>query len=172
MEPWRKLDEQVVYARYRRVVSKRFVQPGGAVVEYEIKDEDAMVVVLALTALREVVLVRQFRPGPEAILLELPGGVIDPGASPAETAVTELREETGYRGRIESAGTLLEEAYSNRMKHVFVAHDCQREDDPEDPHLSEAVLVSVREFRNNLRRGLMGDVDAGYLALDYLGLLE
>jgi hypothetical protein len=72
MEPWRKLDEHVVYSRYRRVVSKRFVQPGGKVVEYEIKDEDDMVAVLALTPAREIVLVRQFRPGPEAVLLELP----------------------------------------------------------------------------------------------------
>jgi len=30
-----------------------------------------------------------------------------------------------YRGPIESASTLLEEGYSNRMKDIFVAHDCQ-----------------------------------------------
>ncbi len=99
MQPWRKLDEETVYSRYRRVVSKRFEQPGGELVEYEIKDEDDMVAVLALTQNREVVLVRQFRPGPEAVLLELPAGVVDPGAEPAETAAAELLEETGYAGR-------------------------------------------------------------------------
>ena len=69
MEPWRKLAEETVYSRYRRVVSKRFELPGGEIADYEIKDEDDMVAVLALTAGREVVLVRQFRPGPEAMLL-------------------------------------------------------------------------------------------------------
>ena len=50
--------------------------------------------------------------------------VIDPGAEPEETAAAELLEETGYAGRIEAAGTMLEEGYSNRRKFVFVAHDC------------------------------------------------
>lgn len=171
MEPWRKLGEETVYARYRRVVSKRFEQPGGEVVEYEIKDEDDMVAVLALTDTREVVLVRQFRPGPEAVLLELPAGIVDPGSDPADAAAAELLEETGYAGRIESAGAMLEEGYSNRTKHVFVALGCRRERDPESPHLTEAVLLRLDDLRSHLRSGRMADVDAGYLALDYLGLL-
>jgi ADP-ribose pyrophosphatase len=171
MEAWRKLAEETVYSRYRRVVSKRFEQPGGELVEYEIKDEDDMVAVLALTTEREVVLVRQFRPGPEAVLLELPAGVVDPGDDPAATAAAELLEETGYAGRIEAAGTMLEEGYSNRIKYVFVAHGCRRERAPEEPQLTEAVLVSLEELRNHLRSGRMADVDAGYLALDHLGLL-
>ncbi len=171
MEPWRKLDEETVYSRYRRVVSKRFEQPGGEVVEYEVKDEDDMVAVLALTDEHEVVLVRQFRPGPEAVLLELPAGVVEPGAEPAGTAADELLEETGYAGRIEPAGTVLEEGYSNRMKYVFVAHACRREREPEEPHLTEAVLVTLADLRSHLRSGRMADVDAGYLALDHLGLL-
>jgi ADP-ribose pyrophosphatase len=171
MEAWRKLAEETVYSRYRRVVSKRFEQPGGELVEYEIKDEDDMVAVLALTTDREVVLVRQFRPGPEAVLLELPAGVVYPGDDPARTAAAELLEETGYAGRIEAAGTMLEEGYSNRIKYVFVAHGCRRERAPEEPHLTEAVLVSLEELRSHLRGGRMADVDAGYLALDHLGLL-
>jgi ADP-ribose pyrophosphatase len=172
MEPWRKLAEETVYARYRRVVNKRFRLPGGDIVEYEIKDEDDMVAVFALTQAREVVLVRQFRPGPEAVLLELPAGVVDPGAEPSETAAAELLEETGYGGRIEPAGVMLEEGYSNRTKFVFVAHGCRRLSAPEDPRLTEPVLVSLAELRSHLRGGRMADVDAGYLALDHLGLLR
>lgn len=172
MQPWRKLGEETVYSRYRRVVSKRFEQPGGELVEYEIKDEDDMVAVLALTEARDVVLVRQYRPGPEAVLLELPAGVIEQGADPADTAAGELLEETGYTGRIEPVGTILEEGYSNRVKHVFVAQGCRRDREPEEPHLTEPVLVSLSELRSHLRGGRLADVDAGYLALDHLGLLE
>jgi ADP-ribose pyrophosphatase len=171
VQPWRKLDEETVYARYRRVLSKRFQLPSGDVVEYEVKDEDDMVAVLALTETREVVLVRQFRPGPEAVLLELPAGVVDAGAEPAETAASELLEETGYAGRIEPAGTMLEEGYSNRRKFVFVAHACRREREPEDPSLTEPVIVTLADLRSHLRGGRIADVDAGYLALDHLGLL-
>ena len=164
VEPWRKLDEETVYARYRRVVSKRFRLPSGEVVDYEIKDEDDMVAVLALTETREVVLVRQFRPGPEAVLLELPAGVVDPGAEPAETAAAELLEETGYVGRIEPAGTLLEEGYSNRRKYVFVAHACRREREPEDPqphrggrrYACRSAQPSSRRPHGRRRRRLSG----------------
>jgi ADP-ribose pyrophosphatase len=171
VEPWRKLAEETVYARYRRVISKRFRLPSGEVADYEIKDEDDMVAVLALTEARDVVLVRQFRPGPEAILLELPAGVVEAGADPAEAAAAELLEETGYAGRIEPAGTMLEEGYSNRKKYVFVAHACRQERQPEDPTLTEAVVVSLKDLRSHLRGGRVADVDAGYLALDHLGLL-
>jgi 8-oxo-dGTP pyrophosphatase MutT (NUDIX family) len=43
--------------------------------------------------------VEQFRHGSETIELEVPGGVRDAAdASPVETAVRELREETGFEG--------------------------------------------------------------------------
>lgn len=170
MEPWRKLGEETVYARYRRVVSKRFELPGGEQTEYEIKDEDDMVAVLARTDAGEFVLVRQFRPGPEAVLLELPAGVVDQGSEPAEAAAAELLEETGYAGRIEPAGTMLE-SYSNRTKFVFVARACRKESEPEDPRLTEPLLVSLAELRSLLRSGRIANLDAGYLALDHLGLL-
>jgi 8-oxo-dGTP pyrophosphatase MutT (NUDIX family) len=51
---------------------------------------------LAFTPDRRVVLVRQFRHGTRQISLELPGGVIEPGQTPEESARRELREETGY----------------------------------------------------------------------------
>jgi len=42
------------------------------------------------------VLVWQYRFGTDALSLEIPGGVIDPGEAPEDAARRELREETGY----------------------------------------------------------------------------
>jgi 8-oxo-dGTP pyrophosphatase MutT (NUDIX family) len=55
--------------------------------------------VIALTPDQQVVLVRQFRHGTRTFTLEIPGGLIDPGETPVEAAVRELREETGYVGK-------------------------------------------------------------------------
>ncbi len=48
----------------------------------------------------ELLLIRQFRPPAGRLVLEFPAGLIDPGETAEETAVRELYEETGYRGRI------------------------------------------------------------------------
>jgi ADP-ribose pyrophosphatase len=53
------------------------------------------VIVCARTPSGLFPLVRQFRPIPGAQTLEFPGGLVDPGESPANTAAREFREETG-----------------------------------------------------------------------------
>lgn len=52
--------------------------------------------VIPLTPQREVVLIHQYRHGIKEITLEIPGGIVESGDSPEETASRELREETGY----------------------------------------------------------------------------
>ena len=47
-----------------------------------------------------IVLISQFRPAVGAECLEFPAGLIDPGETAAESAVRELREETGYHGNV------------------------------------------------------------------------
>lgn len=44
------------------------------------------------------IFVTQHRPPVDAITVELPAGLIDPGETPEEAALRELREETGFVG--------------------------------------------------------------------------
>lgn len=46
------------------------------------------------------ILVLQYRPPVDAITVEWPAGLIDATESPEEAAVRELKEETGYEGRV------------------------------------------------------------------------
>jgi ADP-ribose pyrophosphatase len=44
-----------------------------------------------------IIMLRQWRQGPQRFALSFPGGHLEPGEDPAAAAVRELREETGYR---------------------------------------------------------------------------
>lgn len=47
-----------------------------------------------------IVLQKQWRAPADAVVIEIPAGLMDPGESPEECALRELREETGYVGRV------------------------------------------------------------------------
>jgi ADP-ribose pyrophosphatase len=168
---WRKLSEEVVNLRFRRLVRRVFELPDGQTIDFEIWDELDTVAVLALTADQEVVLVRQFRPGPEEVLLELPGGRIEAGQTPAEAARAELLEETGFIGELGAVGSLLPDAYTSTTKYVFTAINCRPQQAPDPGEHTEPVLLSLEDFRSHLRQGRLTDTGPAYRALDSLGLL-
>jgi len=64
--------------------------------EFYYIDSRDWVVVVARTLSGELILVRQFRCGSNALSWELPGGIIDSGEDPVEAGLRELQEETGF----------------------------------------------------------------------------
>lgn len=101
--------------------------PSGRVAVYEVVEHPGAAAIVALTAERHVLLVRQFRHAVGQELLELPAGTLEPGESPLACARRELAEEAGRAaGRWErlisfypSPGVLTEEL------HVFLAEELQ-----------------------------------------------
>ena len=66
------------------------------------KTGGAVLIIAKLVPSGKLILIRQFRPPAGKTILEFPAGLLDPGETPAEAAVRELREETGYTGKVES----------------------------------------------------------------------
>jgi ADP-ribose pyrophosphatase len=97
---WKKLDSQVLIEewffkleklRYERLADNRIIDP------YYLLRCNNWVNGLAITEDGQAIMLQQYRPGIEQVILELPGGVMDPGETDPEQAMRrELLEETGY----------------------------------------------------------------------------
>ncbi|MEM6265249.1 MAG: NUDIX hydrolase [Bacteroidota bacterium] len=174
--PWKKLAEKTVYNGYRNMVRKTFELPDGRVEDFDIIDNQHFVSVAAFTPDKEVILVNQYRPGPEQPLWSVAEGYIDPGEAPIVSAARELREETGYE-----AGELvflreIRRTYEHERKIIFVATNCMKVGDLQldENEFLEMQLMPLEEFRAFLKGPASANFesfDVVYLALDYLGWL-
>lgn len=171
--PWTLLAERTSYSGFVSVKTATFRHSDGHDADWDLIVGSDVVAVLAMTPGRDVILTRQFRPGPGMVMDELPGGIIDPGEEPAAAAARELREETGYAGSVELVGSLRPSASMTRRNWVAVSTDCSlvaAQDLGEDEDI-EVVLKPFDVFRSSLREAPTTDLGAAYLALDHLGLL-
>ncbi|TVP78069.1 MAG: NUDIX hydrolase [Puniceicoccaceae bacterium] len=125
---------------------------------YYINSRD-WVLVVARTKAGDILLVRQFRYGSDALSWELPGGVMDAGEDPVTAGLRELREETGYTAR---SGRIIgharpNPAIMNNFCHIVLAEDAEphaagtdwdEHEEIEVRPLPEAtVLQWAREFK-------------------------
>lgn len=85
------------------------------------------VMVVAITAEGRIVVIRQYRYPSQEYSYEMPGGGVGEG-EPAEAAVRELEEETGFRARrVEKMGEFVVYCgLADEVCHVFLATELER----------------------------------------------
>ncbi len=173
IKPWVKQDEEEIRVGFRRLVKRNLKLPDGRVEEYTLKKEGPAVCVLALTADKKVILAKQYRPGPDAVLLELPGGEVNEDEGAEKSIERELLEETGYKGELHFVGTSLDDAYSTMVRHNFVALHCRKIQDQrlDANEFIEVVEMPLAQFRQEIQKGQFTDLETAYLGLDYLNKL-
>ncbi|HEX7478077.1 MAG TPA: NUDIX hydrolase [Polyangiales bacterium] len=160
-DPWKKHSRKVLSEhRIFTLLCEHFESPRTG------KDLDATIIVapdwvnvIALTDDARCVLIKQYRFGTDCVTLEIPGGIIDPGETPVQAALRELREETGYASsRWTSLGSIAPNpAFERNRLHSYLAEGCvrvgdQQQDAGED---IEVVLVDESDIDGLLARGAL-----------------
>ncbi|HUC90233.1 MAG TPA: NUDIX hydrolase [Patescibacteria group bacterium] len=179
MKPWQRIEPTTVHkVGYRTIISKTFKMPDGSTQTWDIKDTEGSraAAVIALTPDNQVVIARQYRPGQEAFLNELPGGEVDSGEDSEKAALRELGEETGYvPGAIEFLGKVYKDGYSNSTTHFYLATDCTLKKGLKAPGPHEYIevrLVSIDDLIAAAKGAQMTDIEAVFLAYDKLMQLK
>ena len=132
----------------------------GRTAKREIVEHDDVVAIVAADGENRVLLVRQYRLAAQAVLLEVPAGMVDKGEDLEAAAQRELREETGYRAdRLQRlTGFFVSPGFCTEFVHVFLAsgliEDPMAADEDED---IEVVHVPFEEALELVRRGEIKD---------------
>jgi ADP-ribose pyrophosphatase len=156
----RVLESRRIYAG--RVVNLRVdtVATASGPHELEVVEHGGAVVVIAMPSPTEMVLVQQYRHPLERKTWEVCAGGIDPGETPLEAAMRELREETGFRA---SRMRRLWSAYSapgfcSELLHFFVTDEWEVGETDFDPGEDiEIATFSVAQLHEMIERDELPD---------------
>lgn len=158
-EPWplvRSALDKSYFAFSIRTDTVRCPQTGQEYDFYVLESRD-WINIIPLTPDDQVVMVKQYRHGTREICLEIPGGLPEPGDTPADTAQRELLEETGYEAKefIFLGSACPQPAILNNHSITYLARDVRKIQAPQldEAEDIEVVLVPLSDIPDLIREG-------------------
>lgn len=122
----------------------------------EIIEHPGGVAIIAITSEDSLVLVKQYRKAVESFLLEIPAGKLELNEEPRETAIRELREETGLES--DKLNYISEfytsPGYTNEKIHLFLAEELRKVEYISEPgEFLEIIELPIKELTKMVKRG-------------------
>jgi 8-oxo-dGTP pyrophosphatase MutT (NUDIX family) len=169
-----KIGEEVAWrSPYGQEVNRvNFLFPDGKVEDYYVREARTPALAVALTEEEKILFTRQWRPGAEGPVLEIPGGCPKKGVSEKELLRQELREETGYEPtQLRKVGDFFLDPPSSRVTlAVYLATGCHKvgELKLDATEVLEVVELSIEELASELWGSDPKNCDAKTLAALFL----
>lgn len=141
---WRVIRERPVYRdRWVEVAWADVTLPDGSVYRYTTLRRVPGAAVVALDDEGRLLLQQQYRYPLRKVIYQLPGGLVDPGETPLETARRELLEETGYEAEVwEVLGVVQDNpGLIDGPTTLFLARKLRRVAEPRQDSTEQHVLV-------------------------------
>jgi 8-oxo-dGTP pyrophosphatase MutT (NUDIX family) len=146
LKHWETKDRRLLIDRppWMRLYEDDVTLPDGSTVQGYLRLETpGYVMVVPVNDVGEIGLVRSYKRGVDAIDLQPPAGVIDPGEDPLASAERELLEELGCRSEhLHPLGSfVLSGNYYGGRAHFYLGTGCQVVDEPDSGDLEEQQVV-------------------------------
>lgn len=177
MKSWTRIEPTETHkSGWRTFVRKTFILPDGRSDQFDIinKENWRGVASIAITKSGKILVLRQFRAGPEVIMDELPGGLVDDEDKDLEMAARrELREETGYEAsKMHYLGKQSFDAWTNGWRHYFLAEGCYETDlglNLDKNEFGELHIIDIDKLIENALNSRMTDSGGVLLACAHKG---
>lgn len=160
------MEEKIIQTRhiYKGHVVKldvhEVLMPDNSHSKRELVNHPGAVAIAALDTDEHVLLVRQYRLGAGKVIREIPAGTLNAGENPADCAIRELQEETGFKpGKLESLGGIyVAPGYTTEYIHLFVATELTPASLPGDAdEFIEVDRIPLAEVLGMIERGDIND---------------
>jgi ADP-ribose pyrophosphatase len=158
LEQWRTLQRKLVldHSPWMRVYADDVELPDGRVIEGYLRLESpGYAMIVPVNTDQRIAMVRSYKRGVDAIDMQPPAGIIEPGEDPLTTAKRELLEEIGCSASdwISLGAYVLGGNFFGGVAHLYLALGCQQiaEPDPDDLEEQEVVWLTKDQAINRWR---------------------